>query len=341
MKQLAYTVIGIGGILALLVLGKSTLIPLAYGLVLWFLSRYFKNLVNRIPLIKKYAPSWVASSIAFIVVVFVLSLVVQLITTNIESLIASAETYQDNLDQVVSRLNAQFEFDFYTQLTEELQNFDYQSIFSQIADSISGLLSDTAMILIYAIFIFSEEASFMTKIRKLFTHEEDYQRTSSILNRINDSAADYIRLKTYISLLTGAVGFVFLLLVGVEAPFFWAFLMFALNYIPTIGSLIATVFPALFSLIQFGEITPFLIIIGGLGAIEMIIGNVLEPRVMGRSLNLSPLVTILALIIWGVLWGITGMLLSVPITVIMVIIFSQFDATRPIAILLSENGELD
>jgi len=341
MKNLAYTVIGVGGILALLILAKSTLIPLTYGVVIWFLSRYFKNQVNRIPIIRDKAPDWLVGTFAFILVVFALGLFIQLISNNVESLLAASSTYQANLDGVVARLNGMFEFDLYTKITEEIQNFDYQALLGGVASSLSDVLGNTAMVLIYAVFIFSEETSFTDKLRKLFEEEEDYNRMSDILTQINASVSDYIRLKTYVSLLTGAIGYVFLLVLGVEAAFFWAFLMFILNYIPTIGSLIATIFPAIFSLLQFGDITYFLIIIGGLGAIELFIGNVLEPRIMGKSLNLSPLVTILALIIWGVIWGITGMLLSVPITVIMVIIFSHFESTRPAAILLSENGDID
>ncbi|MEM9987474.1 MAG: AI-2E family transporter [Bacteroidota bacterium] len=329
MKQLAYAVIGIGGILALLILGESTLIPFTYGVVLWFLSRYFTKLINQVPLIKKYAPAWSVSTLAFITVILVLGLVAQLIVTNIESLISSSDQYEASLQRVVDRINEQFQFDLYSKLMEQLQGLDYQTILGNVADSLSGALGNTAMVLIYAAFIFSEESSFMTKIRKLFPKQEDYEHATGILKKINDSAGDYIRLKTLVSLLTGAVGWVFLSIMGVEAAFFWAFLMFALNYIPTIGSLIATLFPAVFSLLQFGEIQPFIIILVGLGAIELLIGNVLEPRIMGKSLNLSPLVTILALVVWGVIWGITCMLLSTPITVIMVIIFSQFERTRP------------
>ncbi|MEM1003508.1 MAG: AI-2E family transporter, partial [Bacteroidota bacterium] len=192
-----------------------------------------------------------------------------------------------------------------------------------------------------AVFLFSEEASLSEKIKKLFDSTEKYEKVSAILSRINDTFSDYIRLKTYLSLLTGFVGYVFLSVMGVDAAFFWAFLMFALNYIPTVGSLIATLFPAFFSLIQFGDVKPFVIILVGLGIVEWFIGNVLEPKLMGKSLNLSPLVTILALVIWGQIWGITGMLLSTPITVVMLIVFSQFSSTRGVAILLSENGDVD
>ena len=122
---------------------------------------------------------------------------------------------------------------------------------------------------------------------------------------------------------------------------FWAFLIFLLNFIPTIGSLIATIFPAAYSLLQFGEFSPALLVLVIVGTIQLVVGNIVEPRVMGSSMNISPLVTILALTFWGMIWGITGMILSIPIMVVLVIIFSQFESTRPIAILLSEKGEIE
>ncbi|MEM8509561.1 MAG: AI-2E family transporter, partial [Bacteroidota bacterium] len=265
----------------------------------------------------------------------------RLIADNISSLLANSETYKANLDNVLNQLNTTFQVNLSEEITKTLEDFDYTTILGNIADALSGVFGDLVMIVLYAVFILAEEASLSEKIKKLFESEEKYHKAATILSRINDSFSDYIRLKTYLSLLTGAVGYVFLSIMGVDAAFFWAFLMFALNYIPTIGSLIATLFPAFFSLIQFGEIRPFIIILAGLGVIEWFIGNVLEPKLMGKSLNLSPLVTILALVVWGEIWGITGMLLSTPITVVMVIIFSQFNSTRSVAILLSENGDVD
>ena len=125
-----------------------------------------------------------------------------------------------------------------------------------------------------------------------------------------------------------------------DAPEFWAFLIFILNFIPTIGSLIATIFPAVFCLFQFGTFLPSLLVLGIVGTIQVIVGNLLEPKIMGSSMNISPLVTILSLSIWGALWGIIGMILSVPIMVVMIIIFSQFEKTKPLAIMLSEKGEI-
>ena len=341
MKKLAYSVIILSGILALLILGKSIIIPFVYGLVLWFLGRYFKSLAYTIPFLKKYFPSWLVSSVIFILVLITTSLISGIISSNIDSLIKSYATYQSNIDGIVERINEFLKIDIYQNLNKQLKDFEFSSLLQNIANSISEIFGDIVMVLLYAMFIISEETSFTNKLRKIFNKTEEFEQVTAILNKINTSISDYIGLKTLVSLLTGAVGYIFLALMNVDAPFFWALLMFFLNYIPTIGSLVATIFPAFFSLVQFGEFMPFLIILLGLGILEWLIGNVIEPKIMGNSLNISPLVTIVALVVWGQIWGITGMLLSVPITVTMIIVFSQFRSTEPLAILLSENGELE
>lgn len=341
MKKLAYTCIGIGGLIALLILSQSILIPLVYGLVLWFISRHLKKVVHTVPILEKYLPSWVLNTFVFALVFIGVSLISGLISANISALLENSSLYHTNLDKILNTLNTAFDIDLSKQIASVMKDFDYTSILGSLADTLSNTVGDFILVILYAAFLFAEEVSLSLKTKKIFSDEHQYERTTTILRKIDHATSDYIQLKTYVSLITGLVGFVFLKIMGVDAPFFWAFLMFALNYIPTIGSLIATIFPAFFSLIQFGEFTPFIIILAVLGAIEWCIGNVIEPKVMGKSLNLSPLVTILALIVWGQIWGITGMLLSTPITVVMLIVFSQFQSTRVVAILLSENGEID
>lgn len=340
MKKLAYASLGIAGVLTLLIYAESILIPLVFGVVLWFLGKSFKKLVEKIPFIKKRLPGSVVNILVFVLLVVLIGVLSRLITGSVDSLLLSYDSYKQNIGKILGMLNDRFHVDIVDSLTKAFEGFDYGTILTKIANSISSIFGDTIIILVYAAFMFSEESSFKNKLRKMFKDSEEYLRVKGILNQISSSFSDYIRLKTYVSLMTGGVGYVFLLIMGVDSPFFWALLMFLLNYVPTIGSLIATLFPAIFSLMQFGDYTPFLVILIGLGVIEWIIGNVIEPKLMGNSLNLSPLVTILALIVWGQIWGITGMLLSTPITVVMVIVFSQFDSTRRVAIMLSQNGDI-
>lgn len=194
--------------------------------------------------------------------------------------------------------------------------------------------------LIYLIFILFEESTFQDKIKAMYPEESSYMKVDSLIRKIDHSISNYIAIKSLISLLTGTLSYIALLSIGVDAPFFWAFLIFILNFIPSIGSLIATVFPAFFALLQFGEFTPAVLVLIIVGAIQLVLGNLIEPRIMGTSLNISPLVVFLTLILWGMIWGVIGMLLSVPITVILIIIMAEFKGTRPIAILLSRRGKL-
>ena len=143
------------------------------------------------------------------------------------------------------------------------------------------------------------------------------------------------------SVLTAGLSYIVLLSIGVDSALFWSALIFLLNFIPSIGSLIATVFPALFAFLQFNDVTYLLLVFGLVGAIQIIVGNIVEPKVMGKSLNLSSLVVMLALTFWGSLWGLTGAILSVPITVMLMIIFSHFDSTKFLSRILSEKGEIN
>lgn len=132
-----------------------------------------------------------------------------------------------------------------------------------------------------------------------------------------------------------------MLIIGVDFAFFWAFLIFILNYIPTVGSLIATIFPAMIALVQFNSFSPFVLVLVLIGSIQLLVGNVLEPKIMGSSLNISSLVVLLSLAFWGSIWGVVGMILSVPITVMMIIVMSHFPGTKNIAIMLSANGKIE
>jgi AI-2 transport protein TqsA len=136
------------------------------------------------------------------------------------------------------------------------------------------------------------------------------------------------------------VSYVILVLVGVDFAALWSLLIFFLNFIPNIGSALGVLFPALLTLIQFDTLTPFLIVAAGLGTAQFIIGNIIEPAYMGKSLNLSSFMILLSLSFWGAVWGLPGMFLSVPLMVVMAIACAHFVGLRWIAVMLSADGRL-
>ncbi|MDD9889145.1 MAG: AI-2E family transporter, partial [Gammaproteobacteria bacterium] len=144
----------------------------------------------------------------------------------------------------------------------------------------------------------------------------------------------------FTSSMTGILSYIFLRVMDIDFAGMWGIIIFLLNFIPTVGSIVATIFPALIALAQSDGYTLSIIVLGGIGTIQICIGNILEPRLMGSSFNLSPIVILLNLALWGYIWDIPGMFLCVPFLIIVTIILSHFPQTRPIAIILSSDGRL-
>lgn len=341
MKNATHFIIVTAAIIAILVVGKGILIPFIFALIFWFLTHEIRKTIYRLPFAKKYIPHWLSNILVFSWIVLTFGFISQIIINSIQEVTTSYTQYEPNITKIIRQLGNYLNTDMMKSVENILGNFDYGNILKNLANAVSGLLGDTFMIVIYALFLFLEESALAQKIQKLFQTKTGLERYHTLSKKIETSISNYLRLKTYVSLLTGILSYIVLVIVEIDSAPFWAFLIFLLNYIPTIGSLVGTLFPAIFSLLQFGEFTPFLIILMAVGVIQVVVGNILEPRIFGKSLNVSPLITILGLAIWGEIWGITGMILSVPITVIMIIVFSQFKKTRDIAIFLSKNGTID
>ena len=161
------------------------------------------------------------------------------------------------------------------------------------------------------------------------------------MDRLLELSTDpiFIGLMFLISLGVGLVTFFVCSAFGVKGAAFWGFLAFGLNFIPTIGSILAVVIPCLYALLTFDNRIALGGLISGLSATQFIAGEVILPRLMDDHLNLSAFAVLLSLVVWGVLWGPVGMFLGIPITVIAAVLCSRKDRTLSIAILLSKDGQ--
>jgi AI-2 transport protein TqsA len=196
--------------------------------------------------------------------------------------------------------------------------------------SISNLMTNFFLILLTVVFILAEELSFSDKLAKARGNSD---QMIEALQGFADTVNRYLGFKTLVSLLTGVLIFLWLWIQGVDYPFLWGMLAFLLNFVPTVGSLLAAVPAVLLAFIQLGP-TDALLTAAGFLLVNFLIGNVLEPRIMGKGLNLSPLVVFLSLVLWGWMLGPVGMLLSVPLTIVVKIILEQDEKTRWIGIML-------
>ncbi|MEE9578237.1 MAG: AI-2E family transporter [Gemmatimonadota bacterium] len=198
--------------------------------------------------------------------------------------------------------------------------------------ALRGVLTNTVLILITIIFILIEVSGIPVKLRAALGEAEGASAFETF-SSFSEDVRRYIGIKTLVSLGTGALVAAWLAYLGVEYPLLWGLLAFVLNYIPTIGSYIAAVPGVLFSYLQLGPGTGLAAAIGYL-VVNMLIGNVIEPRVMGRGMGLSTLIVFLSLVFWGWVLGPVGMLLSVPLTVILKRALELQESTRWIGVLL-------
>ena len=324
-----------------LVYGKALLIPFALADMVWFLLNALANFIQRLTNGKWIIPNWISLIMSLLIMLGLLVLVIEMISRNIGEVIKTAPMYQKNIEVLFGDLLESFGLEKLPSMMELAKQLDITSALSRVAGSLTVIAGNTGIILIYVIFLLLEQRSMESKLDALFREPERRTKIQQILSEIQKDIEAYIAIKTLLSIATGLLSYIILIYIGVDYSEFWAFLIFLLNYIPTIGSLIATIFPALLALIQFESFTSSLIVFISIALIQFIIGNIIEPKMMGRSLNLSALVVLLSLALWGSIWGVVGMFLCVPLTVILMIIFTNFEKTRPIAVMLSANGKID
>lgn len=326
-------------IVVVLIYGQSIIVPFILAILFWFMIRIVRGLLSKTRFIKRL-PLWILTAVSTVMFIFIIVLFGTLISSNIQQLSAALPLYESNINIIVSNINERFNVDIANIIVEYTADFDFANILSNIFGALTALFGDVLTVLIFLLFILLEEPTFEKKLRAMYPDNDKHIHAKEMVAKLGKSINSYLTVKTFTSFLTGFLSYFALLLIGVDAPLFWAFLIFILNYIPTIGSLIATLFPTMFAMLQFGDITPAVLVVSIVGSIQIIVGNILEPRFMGSSLNISPLVVIITLFLWGAIWGVVGMLLSVPITVIIIIILSEFEGSRPLAILLSQKGSL-
>jgi predicted PurR-regulated permease PerM len=266
----------------------------------------------------------------------------ELMVSNMEKIIVRMPQLNRIGDNFINELGQNLGLeDLATQLEERMANINVGRFMTNLVNSLSSTIGNMVMIAIYVVFLLIEEIIFAGKIRIIAGTKEKYRHIQELLEQIASSISRYILMKTLISLSTGFFSYVVLILWGVDYAILWAFAIFLFNYIPYVGSLVATLLPALFAIFQFNNGWYFLYIFLTIEAIQILHGNYIEPKLMGRSLNLSPLVVVLSLTIWGAIWGVLGMILSVPIMSVLTIIMAQFPDTKKVAIFLSETGNIE
>jgi predicted PurR-regulated permease PerM len=319
-----------------LYLGKELLIPFVLGLVVWYLIYSIRLQVGKIRVGDKSLPKAVQSILSLSIVLSFFWFIGRMVVSNLKEFALVAPEYNVRINSLSAELAEKINIPSVHELTDRI---DLPTIVGDILNSSLSFLSGLFIVLFYVIFLMLEQDIFMKKLNMVFKSKEQKLSFFKIISKIDKSVHSYLSVKTLIALATAVISYIVFLSFGLDFAILWAFLVLLLNFIPFVGAFIAILFPTIISILQFGDMVTTVALLAILSGIQVVIGNFLEPKLVGKSLNLSPLVVILALAFWGSLWGVAGMFLCVPITVTLMIVLNQFPNTKGIAALLSAGND--
>ena len=324
----------------LLVAGRGLLLPFVLAVCLWYMVDALADALERPRLGRLRLPRPLALQAAILMVAGLVGVVGRTIGRNVSAVAAAAPAYEGRLQKLLDQAAVMVGISNAPTLSELFDRISLADTLSGIATATASVVSIAGIVLIYAGFLFVEQVRFRRKLIMMFGTRGQEAWLRSVLEQIDRDIRVYLRIKTTLAVVTAVLAYVVMAAVGVDFAGFWAVMVFFFYYIPTVGSILAILAPALLTLVQFDHLTPFLVVLLVIGTIQIVMANVIEPSIMGRSLNLSPLVVIMSLVVWGTIWGVVGMFLCVPIMVVLLIVFAHFETTRPIAILLSADGQI-
>ena len=307
---------------------QSVILPL---IIAWLLSYLIGPAVNFMTTRK--IPTTLAVAIILIILLGIFYLSFTFLYSRVSAFAAAYPKYHTRFTELLALVTSKWNLKF-----DPLSGINWgQSISSglvSLSGSIFAFVSQLVLVIIFLFFILLGKPYFRYKILKSFS-AENADQISRITSSITSQIRRYLSLQFLISFTTGILVWLALQIIGVDFPVTWGALAFFLNFIPTVGSIVASIPPILLALVQFypsiwpGVVTFFTVV-----TIQLGMGNALSPKVMGDQLNLSPVVVLLSLLFWGWLWGVVGALISIPIAAAIKIICENIETLHPISVMM-------
>lgn len=332
---LLLTVIAVPTGIALLYYGQDLLAPLAIAALLYVLITAVLERMKQLSFRGHSVPRWLSSLVVLSGLGAIAIFLANVIAGQVETLTSAAPRYIERFKQLSDQFGDFLGPELMGSLNNAITQADFGQALRRIVNSTGATFGATSLVLLFLAFMLVDAGALQRKLPVLVPDKARRAEVASALNAMNAGVQNYMWIKTLVSLLTGGLSYLVMKAVGLDFAETWAILIFLLNFIPTIGSIIGALLPAAAGLVQFPELGPVLVLLVGLGAIQFVVGNIIEPALSSRTLNLSPLAIILALSFWSSVWGIPGAFVSVPLTVCFAIICSQVPILRPLAVLLA------
>ncbi len=312
------------------------LTPLALALFLAvMIDGFARVLQHRLPHVSKRA----ALPLAILVSLLLFGGTAFFVADNAAGFATELVGYTPRLDAIIAQVAGQLGVARPPTVNQIVHGLDAARWLGVAAKALQDLGSTALFVVIYLAFIIASRRGWERKAVGLFPHHKERQDAVVAFLRIRDGVERYLFVQTITGLMVAGLSWIAMAAVGLNDSFLWALMIFLAVYIPVAGGIFAGVAPPLFALVQFDGYGRAIILFAALQGIGVIIGNVVYPRMQGRSLNIDPVMVLLALAFWSAIWGVTGAFLSTPLTVMAMVILAQFDGSRWISVILSADGD--
>lgn len=375
-RLLIVLVIALG--VAVLYAAKTFIIPFVVALIIFFVLTNFENLISKAikgifsffrkkEFSKKanYTISAVSLVLSLTISLVLLFFFYKIMSNNFDAMLSNTTKYQMLLNGKIVQFNKVVR-DSHINTAEGNANISpFQQIISMIPEShlpiidnkiineinfsnlfnrIGGFagksIANSTFVFVYLLFLYGERKNFHKKIEKIRENNTKFEKLDKAVREIGNNLVGYFNIKTIVSVATAATCYPVMAYFGLDFVWLWAFMTFILNYIPTIGSIVAVIMPCILGLILFDNVIDAVFMALILTSIQFTIGSVIEPKFQGARLNLAPIMILLSLAVWGAIWGVVGMFLAVPIMVTINFALAQFETTKPLAMFFSSNGDI-
>ncbi len=278
-----------------------------------------------------------ALPVAIIAVVTFFGLALWIIIDNITGIVRESGLYATRVDTLLQMGAQALGMQAAPTLAKLIHDTNPAKYVGSVAGEAGHLVEAFVFVLIYLGFMLASRKGFQAKVKHLFGGADS--EAATIVTRIQRGVESYIWVQTIVGIIIAGASALLIWPTGLSHVLFWAFVIFLANYIPAIGAAIGVLLPPLFGLLELDAVWISIALLVGLEAVHFTVSHVVQPRMQGQSLNIDPIVVLLSLAFWGIIFGIGGAFLSTPLTVVVMAICAEFPASRGIAVLLSQDGK--
>jgi predicted PurR-regulated permease PerM len=318
---------------------RDILTPLAMAIFLMIMIDGVKRAIeHRTPVPSRFAG---AAALVLVVVGFLLS--IWIIVDGAASFFTDASgvsaSIGPRLDHIIADVSGLVGVSDPPTLNELIAGIDLRGWLTGAALQAQGVASGAFFVMVYLGFLLASQAGFRRKMVAMFPERGARHEALEVFNRVRGGVEGYLWVQAVTGAMICVVAWAMMRAVGLQNAEFWTFVIFIVGFIPVLGGAIAGLAPPLFALVQFESYWPALGLLIGLQTLLFIVGNLVQPRMQGDNQNIDPVVVLLALALWGKMWGVPGMFLSTPLAVMAMAILAEFKGSRWMAVLLSGDGE--